>query len=238
MKFNFTLDYVYINADWFSDKNSLFGKIGEKAFFLYLTLFKFRLHKQDKYHVFLTSIGLLRKETGYKTSEVLELLLKLRRYRVINFEGYSRTEYFYDEKGNIKDKDVIIMFSEDAEWEYNIPVDLRMIQHYLDLGLKERYIGLYCLLRKLSNNIERKAYMSIEKMASILKIDKDIVNSMVYELNKRYLLYSWKVKVKKSNGEKSVKERFEHVLCYKYEMIDQFVDEFKDEIDKNLSKLK
>lgn len=241
MKFNYAVDYIYINSEWFDGKKSLFKKLGEKTFFLYLTLFKFRIPRQKNYHVFVTSIDLLRKETRFSANEILEMLLKLKRYKIIKIDGYSRTEYFFDENKKIKDKNTIVIHADgsDNDWEYNIPVDLNMVQYYLDIGLNIKYIGLYCLLRRLSNNPERKAYMGIDKMAKILGYDKDVVNKMVYELNKRYLLYSWKVKVKKwDKSYSNKKHRFEHILCYDYDKLDKFKEEFGSEIEKNLSKIK
>lgn len=234
MQFNFTLDYTYINSAWFEDKNSLFGKLNEKVFYLYLSLYRFRLHKQNSKHVFVTSISGLSKETGYAAKDVLDYLLKLKRYKLIKIQGYSRTEYFYDDNGEIKNKEWLVIEECEEEYEFNIPIDFGMIQHYLDTGLEERYIALYCLLRKLSNgNVERKSYMSIENMAKILKFDKDAVHRMVYELNKRYLLYSWKVEV---IGEKNKTERFEHKLCYEYGILGEFKKEYKKNIDLNMKK--
>src|SRR5690554_1081665 len=106
-KFNFAVDYTYINAEWFDVKKSLYKKLGYKTFFLYLNLFKFRVPNQKNHHVFLVSIDFLRKETGLNEKEILDMLMRLKRYKIISIEGYSRTEYFFDEQGNIKDKNLI-----------------------------------------------------------------------------------------------------------------------------------
>lgn len=244
MKYNFTYEYLYdINSDWFENKDSLYGKIGCKAFLLFLTLFRFKVPRQEVRHQFITSIALLRRCTNWSSQDILDMLLKLKRYNMISIDGHSRTEYFYDENKKIKDKECLIIVSDcnKDNWDNYIPVDFNMVQHYLDYDLNENYIGLYCLLRKLSNNnIERKSYMSIEKMAAILHLDKDTVHKMIYELNKRYLLFSWKVRVKDQDGNKTKgklkRDRFEHRLCYNYETLGQFIKEHKDKIDKNMKR--
>jgi len=45
--------------------------------------------------------------------------------------------------------------------DYFISVDLDMLEYYKAVGLNERYFPIFCFIRKLSNGIERKAYMTI-----------------------------------------------------------------------------
>jgi hypothetical protein len=74
---NYTLHSIRIKSSWFDNlerQKNVYQKITYKGLNLYFQLYKFRLHNQENEHTFITSISLLRKETGYSTQEVFELL--------------------------------------------------------------------------------------------------------------------------------------------------------------------
>jgi len=229
LNFNYTLQFTRIKSNWF-DENGVYKKIGYKGLNLYFQLFKFRIHNQDNDYTFITSISMLRKETGYSTGEVFNLLKKLKSAKVIKLENVSRWDYLLDENGSIKDKDILVLIATDTykdedKYYINIPFDLFKL--YEEKGLTEKYYALYCLISKWSNNAEGKMWMSIEKMAKFLGFDKDFVNKMIYQLNEHYLMYS----NKRSNHKNGYK--FEHHLLKsaKPEDVEKFLGEYKDKID-------
>lgn len=231
MFMNYTLSHIKIKSNWFEEK-SKYIKIGHIGFDLYLSLFKFRLHKQEHNYFFITSISLLRKETGYSTLVIYEYLKLFKKLKIIKVENVSRWDYLLDENGEIKDKEVLVITAADVpnliedankkeipvtEDDYYVSVDLDLMEYYKDNGLNEKYYGLYCLMKKLSNgNPEGKSYMTIENMSEVLGYDKDYVNKMVHEMNKRNILYSKKRRNMKKN------HYFEHYLCPNMSKIDEF----------------
>lgn len=250
MNFNYTMNNIKIKMNWFDlDTDNKFKKFGSKGLNLYFTLFKFRLYKQDNNYLFVTSISLLRKETSYKTEEIFELLKLMKSLGILKFEGLSKWSYLVDENGKVKDKDVLICCASDVpetdetidengkkkdiprtEDDKYINIDLNMIQHYENIGLSERYYAIYSLVRFFCDiNSESKCWMSIETMAETLDYDKDALNKMIHEMNRNYILYSFK----KKNGKNGY--LFEHYLCTIHSNLIGFKNSWvKDGIEKNL----
>ena len=235
---NFTKKNIKIKSTWFEDEENKFKKIKAEGLYLYLNLFKFCIDKQEYEYTFITSISLLRKETGYKTKDIFDLLKCLQSCKIIKIQNLSRWDYLLDKKGEIKEKDVLIIAATDVptvdeneeDNDYFIWVDLDLMKYYMDIGLSEKYIPLYCLISKLSNGTEKKAYMSIEKMADVLGYNKDFVHKMIRELNRNYLMYS----ERRKNGKNGY--IYEHWICKRYDLIEKFKSEFGERIEKNIKK--
>ncbi|MGD8190953.1 hypothetical protein ACQCN2_13330 [Brevibacillus ginsengisoli] len=261
--FNYTMHNIKVKSNWFdfSTSTNKFKKMGYKGFNLYLTLFKFRLYKQEHNYMFVTSISLLRKETGYATEEILELLKVMKKIKIIHIDNVSRWDYMMDGQ-KIKDDKVLVMWASDVpnvekveieveekgfglkgsktntntiekpvtEDDYYVNVDLSLLQYYEEIGLNERYYPLYCLIRKMTNNPEKKSWMSIEKMAETLEYDKDTLNKMVHEMNRKYLLLS----TPRDNGKNG--KYFENKICTTFSSLDQFKQNHQEEIDKRVEK--
>lgn len=237
LKFNYAMDRIIINGLWFELDENKYQKIGYKGLNLYFTLFKFRIYKQQHDYMFLTSISLLRKETGYKTDEILELLKIMKRYKILGFDNISRWDILIDDKGKIKDREMIVCYAIDIpdtkiEGTRFVNIDLNLLNHYLAIGLNEKYYPIYCLIRyQADRNPEKKSFTSIIKTAKALDMDKDTFNKMIHMMNRKYLLYSHKRK----NGKGDY--YFEHRICNSMEQIESFIDPklgIKDGIDKNI----
>src|SRR5690606_6978090 len=91
-----------------------------EGLFLYFNLYKFKIHNQEK-ETFITSISMLRKETGYSTSRVFELLKKLKSAKVIDILNVSRWDYLLKDDGSIKDKDILIIIATDIPVTDRVP---------------------------------------------------------------------------------------------------------------------
>ncbi|MCY9007167.1 hypothetical protein [Peribacillus frigoritolerans] len=247
MKLNYTVKAMKIKSEWFDEmgrKKNVYQKITYKGLFLYFQLYKFRLHNQENEHTFMTSISMLRKETGYTSNEVFDLLKKLKAAKVINLENVSRWEYLLDIDKNVRDKDILMITATDAysltDYErkedegFYIYIPLDLFTKYEKAGLNEKYYALYCLIKKWSNNPEDKMWMSISKMANRLGFDKDYVNQMIYTLNRNYFLSSYR---KKRKGEQGF--NFEHYILDngKSDKIEKFVSEHKANMDKLIKRV-
>lgn len=264
---NFTVEKIRINSKWFDDlgrKKNVYQKIGYKGLNLYFQLYKFRLHEQENEHTFVTSISLLRKETGYKTEEVFELLKKMKSAKIINIENVSRWDYLienridkvihgdgsieYVEKEVIKDKDTLVITATDTfpifryveleEGEFFIPVPLNLLQLYKDKGLNEKYYALYCLIQKYSSGVQDKMWMSISKMSEFLetedcKFDKDFINQMIYNLNRHYLLSSYRLNNNKGGW------KYEHYILddLSEDRVNSFIEGHKTNMDRLIKRV-
>lgn len=116
---NYVSKYVRIKSNWFDmvsrNKKNTYTKIdGYKGLYLYLQLYKFRIYNQEHEETFLTSISFLRKETGYSTEEIFELLKKMKTAKVIKILNVSRWDYLIDDNGNIRDKDILQIVATDT----------------------------------------------------------------------------------------------------------------------------
>ncbi|WP_042346073.1 hypothetical protein [Bacillus massiliigorillae] len=184
---NYTMKSVKIKSQWFDvpkRKKSTYQKIGYRGLNLYFQIYKFRLHNQENEHTFITSISMLRKETGYTTQEIYELLKVLKGAKVIKLTNTSRWDYLLDAEGNILDKNILVIEAIDTpiterrtkeengklikninnevmyfdfpvdENNYYISVSFEMLKHYENKGLNERYYALYCLMVKYRNGHE------------------------------------------------------------------------------------
>ncbi|WP_438496723.1 hypothetical protein, partial [Paenibacillus sp. IHBB 3054] len=95
-----------------------------------------------------------------------------------------------------------------------------------------------CLIRKWSNNIENKCWMSINKMADTLGFSNDKINKIVHKLNRMRLMASdyRKNGTRTINGVKKPSYRFEHTIFGNISNIDAFREAHKATIDKNIAK--
>ncbi|MFC0235510.1 hypothetical protein [Fictibacillus phosphorivorans] len=240
MKLNYTLQSIKLKSEWFDDlgrKKNVYQKITYKGLNLYFQFYKFRLHNQENEHTFISSISLLRKETGYSTEEVFELLKKMKSAKIIDINNVSRWDYLIDQDGSVKDKEILIITATDSiptfsknEEGFYIYVPLKLFEKYKEAGLSEKYYALYCLIAKWSNNIERKMFMKIEKIAKHLVFDKDYVNKMIYEMNRNYFMSSYRKSRKNDFG-----YSFEHHLLTS--TIEKDVESFLTSHKENIEKL-
>lgn len=266
---NFRQTHIKIKSNWFDhkNKNNIFKRLTFKGFFLYLTLFRFKLHEMDyssNQHTFVSSIARLRKETSYETIEIFELLKALKSAKVLSFD-FSRWDYLKQKNEKINDKAIFVCSATDSPKiikkecseeekrkfksdtievpatpdDMYISVDLSLLEYYLSLGLNEKYFGIYCLIKKMSNSSEKKAWMSVEKMAETLGYDKDHLNKMVHEMNRKFLLFSSKHKNGKKGKDGKPQYYFEHRLCGTLKEVEQFKNpkDWRHEgIKKNIEK--
>lgn len=234
--------------DWNNEKRKIL-KIGHEGLDMYFTLGKYRLARtpntQD--YTFHVSIDSLRKETGYSTIKIIELLKLLKSQKIITMKKPSRWDRLYNENGKLNDKEMITFVAIDVpkldsikaegdnmpkeeprtDDDYYIPVDLDVLEYYRTVGLNEKYFPLYCLLRKLSNGTERKAYMTIHKMAKTLGVHHDTIHKYIKELNVKFLLCSVKKKGFKKNY------RFEHHLADSAIGYQRFLNAYMETMQRN-----
>lgn len=240
---NYTISSIRVKSEWFEyypRKKNIYQKITYQGFNLYLQLFKFRIHGQENDRTFITSLSLLRKETGYSTQEVFELLKKLKSAKIINLQNVSRWDYLIDSNGKLLDNHILIITENEGIPLYNyetetddrfIYISLNLFNLYKEMGLNERYYPLYCIIRKWSNNLEHKCWMGIDKMASILEFDKNTIHKMIYTMNKHYLLCSTLRKKKDSD-----QYFFEHVICDDISKYKKFKETYKKQCDQLLKR--
>ncbi|WP_337017310.1 hypothetical protein [Oceanobacillus massiliensis] len=100
MKFSST--QIKIKSSWLNWKQSIFNKIDYEHFYVYVNLYRFKVNQDNGQDTFITSLGFLRKETGYSTETILNILKDLHRFHIIKVD-VSRWDYFID-KDNKKDK--------------------------------------------------------------------------------------------------------------------------------------
>lgn len=241
IKLNYTLKSIRINSEWFDNlgrKKNIYQKIGYKGLYLYFKLYKFRLHGQENEHTFITSIAMLRKETKYTTDEIFNLLKKMKSAKIIKMDNCSRWDYLLDDGGNIKDKDALMITAIDTfplsdysknDDKFYIYIPLELFATYEEKGLADKYFALYCLIKKWSQNVESKMWMSISKMSEFLGIDKDYVNKMIYQMNRNYFLSSYKKKNKNGDG-----YYFNHFILDSAndDKVDEFLKVHKSNMDK------
>lgn len=233
MIYKYTKKKIDIKSDWFEEEpNNKFKKIGSEGLNLYFTLFKFRVARQES-EIFITSISLLRKESGYTTEKVFELLKILKENKIIKMSNLSKWIYLLEDKQikvdkileieaidcPITDEDQLKKYNDEfhkdqpetkkkKELDFFIKVDLDLLELYKEDGLNERYYPLYCLIRKMSNNSERKSFMATDTMASILGYGKDTIAKMIKVMNEKKFLKSKLI----NNGKG--KSKFEHYICF------------------------
>lgn len=252
---NYTLSNIKIKSNWFDkgSKQTIYDHIGYKGLFLYFSLFKFRLYNQEHDYMFVTSISLLHKECRYTKDEIFELLKVMERLKLIKITNKTRWDQLLNNKKKVDEHRVLVVIAADVpvlkkeevtfgqksklkdkpatDDDYYINVDLVLMQHYLDIGLDEKYFPIYCLMRKYENgNIEKKSFMEIVNMAEVLNYDKNVLNKMIHEMNRKYVLCSRYVNNGKDN------KRFDHYICTNYKSLGKFKDYHKEQIEKNIKK--
>lgn len=268
MKLNYTVKSIKIKSNWFDmfeRKKNTFQKITHEGLFLYFNLYKFKIHNQEK-ETFITSISMLRKETGYSTKRVFELLKKLKSAKVIDILNVSRWDYLLNDDGSIKDKDILMIIATDIpvtdrvpkvnedgeaikndkggiiyidkpidEDNYYLTIPFDMLEFYFNKGMNERHFAMYCLFQKWNKGyIDRKVNMRIEKIANVLNFHRDTVHRLIYDMNRNYVLASYKKRRKANHG-----YFFEHYVLenLKEEYVEWFVSTHKHQMDKLVERL-
>ncbi|WP_199614438.1 hypothetical protein [Paenibacillus alkalitolerans] len=253
---NYTLGNIKIKSNWFDEKGK-YQKFGYKGFFLYLSLFRFRLHNQNEAYTFSTSLKELRQVTGYSKEDVLELILKLKKSKVIDFLNITNIssqllhDPAYDHKHLLiaaKDRpnlriEVVEKNGKQTKKElpvtnddYYINISTSLLEHMRSIGLNERHFAFLALLIKLSRGSENKATMKINKMADLLMMGDNNLNKMIRDLNRNHLLYT---RARTSNTRKNEK-KFEHVPCTSMKDFEQSFTNpecwLYEEIEKNIAR--
>lgn len=209
-------------------------------------------------NLFITSIGMLKEEmeqksienrqrVRYTKEEILELLKTMERIGAIEIVNKSRWDQLLKGDGKVDDNRILKIIASDfpqttrdhkkevdvpnTKDDYFLPIDLRLLDYYLLAGLTERHYPIYCIIRKMTNNFETKSWMTIDTMSEHLGMDKDSINRLIHDLNRKYLLYSHKRKRKDSQG-----YRFEHFICGNYSSLKSFRERYEKEIEKNINK--
>ena len=228
---NFTIPTGFdIKANWFDHQTetNIFKQIGVEGYYIYMSLFKFRLYNQDVDYKFITSIKLLRKETGYTTNIIYNNLVLLEKLKIISIVSHSKwKQQILDKNKKINDKETLIIDAIDQPDRkitqldstnqsekydnYYITLMPEIIEEYKRRGLNEKYLPIYTLLLKLSNNYMngKVATMKIENIADTLGMHHDTLHKMIIEMNRKRVLVS----EKKSNGKGG----------YKFEIIQIFI---------------
>ncbi|WP_379355127.1 MULTISPECIES: hypothetical protein [unclassified Paenibacillus] len=160
---------------------------------------------------------------------------KLQDDKLLIIEATDKPSTYKDIAVNGKEIDVPCNPKEE---NYYISLDMPLIQHYINLGLNERFLGLHCLISKLSNGTEGKSWMSINNMADVLGFGDKTVNAMIHEMNRKCLLYSrYMVSSQKKiskNGKSENGKMFEHHLLVNLSYKDEWLAAYKSGIDKNI----
>jgi hypothetical protein len=247
---NFVDDHILIKSNWF-DKDGLISKTNCDVILLYLTLYKFRIKNQECEHFFLTSIKLLKKETGFtmdRTYELFKILIKHKiitcditrwdRYKdneviIVKAIDYPHTIRTQNEKGEWYDK------PEDKDDQY-VSVDLNLIQYYLDNGLSSEEIAMYCLLKKGKNKSEEgKTQWSIDSISKMLGLSKDKVHKIIVKMNRMYLLASdlKPTGFRNVQGKQVKVYKFEHYIFPRLADLEEYRNSWlREVIEKNIKR--
>lgn len=239
---------VKIKAAWFDHKNKKrkILDLGYKGLYLYLILCTYRLKRANMNEEFLfyTSISKLRKRSKYTTEETVKLLKLLISKKIIKLKEPSRWD-------RINDKELIVFSAIDvpqtssiindkkkridqpkSDEDIWISVDLDLIEFYKEIGLGDKFLPLHCLMSKLSNGLEQKAFMSIMKMAETLGIHHDTIHNRIKTMNEKNVLCSF-YKSNRKGG-----KNLEHKICKKIEGYAEFLEIYKDTMDRNTERWK
>lgn len=152
MKFSTT--QIKVKSSWLDWRQPIFEKITYEHFYVYVNLYRFRTHQEQEQDTFITSLGFLRKETGYSTEKVYNLLRDLHKHHIIKVD-VSRWDYFIDKSRKGKkvkyiDNAIFICYTLDKPnldrvWnnakskyedqrvtddDYYININVEMIDHY------------------------------------------------------------------------------------------------------------
>jgi hypothetical protein len=158
----------------------------------------------------MTSIYHLRKETGYTKQNIYTGLKELYKLKIIKVINIIRWDRYLDQNNNIPEKTILQIVAIDVpeiekvtkdnggtidnpktEADFYISIETALLNLYQDRGLSYKYYPVYCLMKKLQNGtIEKKSYMSVQKMAHRLEYDKDYLNKLIHNMNRKYVLYS------------------------------------------------
>lgn len=236
----FKIRNIKLKSNWF-DENGLVFKIGYDAFFLYLTLYRYYMTSQsDEDSLIVTSMTSLKKLTGYTMSKTYDLFKVLERYKLIKSD-VTRWDRNVDvgmmhiELLNLPQitKDEHGVENPNSEDDFYIPINLELVQKYLDCGFTIREIVFSFVIRKYSNKTEGKCWVSIEKFAKVMNVGKSTITKMIRELNRNYLLSSY-YRSNSQRGEEGIK--LEHYVLNKMSEWDSFKKLHGENIEKNIKK--
>lgn len=257
---NYSVKNIKVKSNWFDKGKNKIKGIGYNGYSLYLNLFRFYVPRQENEYTFIVSVAALRKESGYTSKEIIELIKLMIKEKVIK-TNITRWDRMYNDNGKLIDDKMFLIWACDEpkttrtkimkhgkEIEVDMPntkddtyvsVNLDLMEHYKKIGLNERSYLIYALIKKLSNNTERKCWMKINTMADNLGIGDNYVHKIIHELNRNYLLYSDYRKIDGYmiiDGKKKKKTRFEHYILGNIRSLEGFKSAFNDSINKNIKR--
>jgi len=234
----FKVKNIKLKSNWF-DENGLVFKIGYDAFFLYLTLYRYyMLSQSDEDSLIVTSMTSLKKLTGYTIVKTYDLFKVLERYKLIKsdvtrWDRNLDVSIMHIELLNLPQvkKDQNGVENPISDDDFYIPINLELVQKYLDCGFTIKEIVFSFVIKKYSNNAEGKCWMSIEMFAKVMNVGKGTITKMIRELNREYLLSSY-YRNHKQRGEDGIK--FEHYLLNKLSEWESFKKLHSENIEKNI----
>ncbi|MEK3716250.1 hypothetical protein [Paenibacillus sp. FSL R7-0333] len=245
---------VKIKSAWF-DQNNKKRKILDidyKGLNMYLTLCKYRLKRENlnEEFIFYTTISELRHTSGYSADETIDLLKLLITKKIIKLQKPTRWDRLKDENNKIKVNEMIVFRAIDvpqtdsvikegkrkdqprSDEDLWISVDLDMLEFYKGKGLSDKYYPLHCLLSKLSNGQEQKAFMTITKMAKTLGTHQDTIHKYIKVMNEKNVVCSFF----RNNGKGG--KKLEHKICKGVGTYAEFLEINKDTMDRNTERWK
>jgi len=235
----FKIKNIKLKSNWFDEDGVVF-KTGYEAFFLYLTLYRYYMASQSNEEALIvTSMSSLKKSVGYTMSKTYELFKILERYKLIKsdvarWDRYVDSGIMYIQLLNLPQvtKDAHGVENPVSEDDYYVPINLELVQEYLDCGFTIKEIVLSFILKKYSNKAEGKCWVSIEKLAKTMRVGKNTISRMIRELNRSYFLSTY-YRDHKQRGEDGIK--FEHYILQNLSEKESFKKLHKENIEKNIS---
>lgn len=245
--YKFQVSSIRLKSNWF-DVNGKYSKMKHEAFDIYINLFRFKIDVEEYDNYFQVDISDLRQVTGYSKQVIYESIKTLCTLKVIKVLNVTRWDRFLTPDKKIPNYHTLKIVAIDTPQlervdiengvkdsplssdDYYVAADLEMYTYYKNNELTIKHYALYCLMRKLSNHVERKAYMAIEKMGKCLGIHPDVVNKMVHEMNRKYVLFS----TYNNNGKGGL--MFEHVVLRNLAHLESLMRAYKESNDRNIKK--
>jgi hypothetical protein len=260
--FNYGTNFIFLRSNWFDnlgEEDNQYKRLGEKCFYLYLTLFRFLVNNQEYKYTFITSIEKLRKISGYSDKDIFTYIRLMVSEGVIDTDNTDHWERWFEGNklnGKLKSKECItivatavpnVVYDSKAARAKTTPVDdhpdnkyvmvdLRLMQLYQDRGFNEKYYPIFCLINKRSNGTEGKCTQAINTMARDLGMGDSTVHNIIKVLNENYLLAS----SYRDNGKDG--KKFEHRILNNIDLLDTFAGKnfhgthLKEVSDKNVKR--
>jgi len=201
---------------------------GEKALNIYIQFFRYRVNKGDvNQHVIITSLSQLRQFTNQNMSRrmsIPEIKNVLARFEKLGLIKIHSKALRYTEAQDL----IILEIERVKDNDYYFLVDFDIINYlYNKNKFRDTTVMVYLMLNKLSNGVEGKAFMSIFNITKTLNTGTRKVLTAYGELNRAGVVAT--IPKKRHQGPGS---RFEHLVCKRFDEIEEFKSTHKNTIDK------